>query len=169
MALQHEWAKAREFINISPIARNSNSPILLTLILVKKPSFLFYKGKSSSFELVHNNKISFPQYRVFGADLWTSTKLALGRCWAVCDSVPNLACQMCGVMSEKNCHKSLWRAEGEGISRARTQWCRLMYGFIKAQFVAWQTSVLAHSLTSSAVFNTRSFLLAILLVQKCWT
>jgi len=44
-----------------------------------------------------------------------------------------------------------------------------MYGFIKAQFVAWRASVSAHSLTSSAVFNTRSFLLSVLLVWKCWT
>lgn len=104
--------EAREFINISPIARNSNGPILFTLILVKKLSFLICGAKAqvlNSFTII---KSHFPNIVFSGLISEPSAKLALGRCRAACDSVPNLACQMCGVMSEENCHKPLWRAEG---------------------------------------------------------
>lgn len=84
------------------------------------------RGEGWNFGRVDDNKASFA-----GGDV--GTKLVAGGRGA---AVPNLAWQMCEVMSRRNCHKSCWR----GIA----QWCRLMSGFIKAQFGAGGTSSLFH-------------------------
>lgn len=78
--------------------------MLLMLMSVAKLSFPVRGGKA---QLVHNKSIFCSQRRVFGAVLPAFTDLALGGCWAACGLVPNLACQMCGVMCDKNCHTQL--------------------------------------------------------------